>query len=89
MKVVKFFPAEASGGVKTLKAVSGPYADMQFVTTGGVNPNNLSDYLTLPFVLACGGTWILKKTKIVNSDFDAITETVREAVQIVMQTRSG
>ena len=89
VKVVKFFPAEASGGVKTLKAVSGPYADMQFVPTGGVNPNNLSDYLTLPFVLACGGTWILKKTKIVNSDFDAITETVREAVQIVMQTRSG
>ena len=87
VKVVKFFPAEAAGGVKTLKAVSGPYADMRFVPTGGINPNNLSDYLSLPFVLACGGTWILKKTMIVNMDFDAITKTVREAVQIVMQTR--
>jgi len=87
VKVVKFFPAEAAGGVKTLKAVSGPYADMRFVPTGGINPNNLSDYLSLPFVLACGGTWILNKTMIVNMDFDAITKTVREAVQIVMQTR--
>ena len=87
VKVVKFFPAEASGGVTTLKAVSGPYADIQFIPTGGISPDNLSDYLSLPYVLACGGTWLLKKSMIVKLQFDAIKRTVRESVQIVMDTR--
>lgn len=87
LRVAKFFPAEASGGITALKAVSGPYSDMRFVPTGGINPDNLSDYLSLPVVLACGGTWVAKKADIANMDFDSITRTVRETVTIVMETR--
>jgi 2-dehydro-3-deoxyphosphogluconate aldolase/(4S)-4-hydroxy-2-oxoglutarate aldolase len=56
--LVKFFPAEAAGGVRYLKAVSAPFAAVRFMPTGGVTPANLRDYLALPSVAACGGTWI-------------------------------
>ena len=58
-RVLKFFPAEAAGGVKTLKAISGPYSGVTFIPTGGIGPHNLQDYLSLPSVLACGGSWLV------------------------------
>jgi len=58
LEAMKFFPAEASGGVPFLRALSGPYPSIRFLPTGGIGPNNLGHYLALPNVLACGGSWL-------------------------------
>ena len=88
VKTLKFFPAEALGGVRTLKAIAAPYGDIRFMPTGGINPQNLPDYLKLPAVVACGGSWLVKKIMIANGEFNTITKLVREAVQLVRQSRS-
>jgi 2-dehydro-3-deoxyphosphogluconate aldolase/(4S)-4-hydroxy-2-oxoglutarate aldolase len=72
---MKFFPAEALGGVKTLKAMSGPMPQLKFMPTGGVNPDNLGDYMALPNVMCCGGSWVTKGT-----DWDVITQRAKAAV---------
>ena len=60
LDVVKFFPAEALGGLKTIKALTGPYTTMRFMPTGGVNEKNMNDYLKDPKIFAVGGTWMVK-----------------------------
>ena len=87
LKVLKFFPAEAAGGIKTLKAISGPYGSIKFVPTGGITLGNLEDYLSLPNVEACGGSWLVKKDQISSGEFDTIETLVREAVQLVDHIR--
>jgi 2-dehydro-3-deoxyphosphogluconate aldolase/(4S)-4-hydroxy-2-oxoglutarate aldolase len=89
LDILKFFPAQALGGVATLKAISGPYGGIRFIPTGGINPSNLADYLKLPAVLACGGSWLVKKSLIAEGAFATITQLVREAMQLVERTRSG
>ncbi|MHA1196495.1 MAG: bifunctional 4-hydroxy-2-oxoglutarate aldolase/2-dehydro-3-deoxy-phosphogluconate aldolase [Promethearchaeota archaeon] len=69
LKVVKFFPAEVSGGISMLKALSGPYPDMSFIPTGGINESNLVSYLKLKNVIACGGSWLVKKDLISSGNF--------------------
>jgi len=86
--VLKFFPAEALGGVKMLRAIGGPYPDVKFIPTGGINPDNLADYLALPQVLACGGSWLVKKQMISAGEFEKITTLAQEARQIVESVRS-
>lgn len=83
LNVLKFFPAEAAGGVKTLKAISGPYGSIKFVPTGGITLGNLEEYLSLPNVVACGGSWLVKKALISSGEFDTIKSLVREVVQLV------
>ncbi|MEZ9319655.1 2-dehydro-3-deoxyphosphogluconate aldolase, partial [Vibrio sp. 10N.286.51.E5] len=56
---LKFFPAEASGGINMVKSLLAPYTDIEIMPTGGINPNNIKDYLAIPRVLACGGTWMV------------------------------
>lgn len=87
LKVLKFFPAEAVGGIKMLKAIGGPYGDVKFIPTGGISPNNLQDYLAVPSVLACGGSWLVKKTLIANDEFDKIKQLTQEAVALVNEVR--
>jgi len=87
LTALKFFPAEAAGGVKTLKAIGSPYGDVRFIPTGGINLNNLGDYLTLPSVLACGGSWLVKKALISGGEFEIITRLAQEAVEIVKEVR--
>lgn len=83
LDVLKFFPAEAFGGLKTLKALSGPYTMVKFIPTAGINTQNLSDYLNFPKVMACGGTWIASSSLILAGGFDEILKNTREAVKIV------
>jgi len=83
LEVLKFFPAAAFGGLKTLKAMSGPYTTVKFVPTGGISPDNLLEYLQFPKVLACGGTWVAKSSLISEGKFDEIVQNAREAVAIV------
>ena len=85
LEVVKFFPAEAFGGIKTLKAISAPYGMMRFIPTGGIDANNLLDYLSFSKVLACGGSWMVKSDFISNGDFDKITKLTSEAVNLANQ----
>jgi 2-dehydro-3-deoxyphosphogluconate aldolase/(4S)-4-hydroxy-2-oxoglutarate aldolase len=80
---VKFFPAEAYGGVRTLKALGDVYKDFSFVPTGGVNLQNLGDYLKLPIVMACGGSWMCPADAINERRFADIETLVRQAVATV------
>lgn len=81
--LVKFFPAESFGGAKTLKAMAAPYGDMRFVPTGGINAGNVMDYLTIPSVAACGGSWMVDRSLIKEGDFAEIRTRVSAAVDLV------
>jgi 2-dehydro-3-deoxyphosphogluconate aldolase/(4S)-4-hydroxy-2-oxoglutarate aldolase len=83
LEILKFFPAEAFGGLKTLKAMSAPYQAVKFIPTGGLNAQNVVDYLKFPKVAAVGGSWIVKADAIAGGEFDKITQLTREAVEIV------
>jgi 2-dehydro-3-deoxyphosphogluconate aldolase/(4S)-4-hydroxy-2-oxoglutarate aldolase len=83
LEILKFFPAEAFGGLKTLKAMSAPYQAVKFIPTGGLNAQNVVDYLKFPKVAAVGGSWIVKSDAIAGGEFDKITQLTREAVEIV------
>jgi 2-dehydro-3-deoxyphosphogluconate aldolase/(4S)-4-hydroxy-2-oxoglutarate aldolase len=83
LKYLKFFPAEAYGGVKTLKALADVYSAFGFMPTGGINAQNLPDYLKLPIVLACGGSWMAPAELISERKFDAITQLAEQAVSAV------
>lgn len=83
-KLLKFFPAEAAGGVKMLKSLSGPYAHtgVKFTPTGGLTSSNLQDYLKLPVVAAIGGSWMVDKKLIAGGQWDEITRLTREALEL-------
>jgi 2-dehydro-3-deoxyphosphogluconate aldolase/(4S)-4-hydroxy-2-oxoglutarate aldolase len=87
LDILKFFPAEALGGIKTLKAIAAPYAGVRFIPTGGINQDNLGDYLAHPSVHCCGGSWLVKANLITAGNFDEITQLAREAVSVVRRTR--
>lgn len=89
LRLVKFFPAEASGGVRYIRAVAAPYRDVRFVPTGGVTPANLADYLAVPAVAACGGTWIAPSDAIREHRWDAIASSAAGAVAIVRASSAG
>jgi 2-dehydro-3-deoxyphosphogluconate aldolase/(4S)-4-hydroxy-2-oxoglutarate aldolase len=84
LEVVKFFPAEQSGGVEYLKAVGGPYTTLKFIPTGGINAKNLNTYLSLKNVAACGGSWMVKSELIDAGDFEAIKKLTKEAIQTML-----
>lgn len=84
LDVVKFFPAEAAGGLAMIKAMSAPYGNIKFMPTGGINANNLNDYLGFGKILACGGSWMVKKDMISAGKFDEITRLTKEAVDLML-----
>lgn len=86
LSLLKFFPAEAAGGVRYLSAVAAPYRGIRFMPTGGVSPANLAAYLALPHVAACGGTWIATADAIRSHRFDEITRLAAEALAIAGAT---
>lgn len=87
LSVVKFFPAEAMGGLKTIKALAAPYGNMRFMPTGGVNESNLADYLAFDKVIACGGSWMIDAEAVKNGDFGRIEQLTRSAVQKMLGFR--
>ena len=80
LEVVKFFPAEAAGGIPMLKALSGPFGTIKFMPTGGVNQKNLPAYLNTKNVIACGGSWMVDAKMLAADDFDGIRRLTAEAV---------
>jgi 2-dehydro-3-deoxyphosphogluconate aldolase / (4S)-4-hydroxy-2-oxoglutarate aldolase len=80
LSTVKFFPAGTSGGPAAIKALAGPFGDVQFVPTGGVGPANLADYLAIPAVAAVGGSWMVPRERVKAGDFAGIQQLTAEAV---------
>ena len=84
LDVVKFFPAEAAGGLAMIKAMSAPYGNLKFMPTGGINAKNLNAYLAFPKILACGGSWMVASDLINAGQFDEIERLTREAVTTML-----
>ena len=84
IEVVKFFPAEASGGLSLLKSMSAPYIGIKFIPTGGINQNNLCSYLSCNKVHACGGSWMVKAEFISSGNFAGITRLTKEAISTML-----
>lgn len=80
---VKFFPAEASGGISFINAIAGPFGIIRFMATGGINDSNLKQYLSNPCIFACGGSWMVKNDLIENDRYEEITRLAKEAVRMV------
>ena len=80
---VKYFPAEASGGLKMLKALLAPYAMLQVMPTGGIGTHNIRDYLALKNVIACGGSWMVEKSLLAARNWEEVARLSREAVALV------
>ena len=76
-----FFPSETYGGLKAIKALSGPFPNMRYIPTGGINEKNVSEYLSFEKVIACGGTWMCSKALIHNQQFDEIKKITKQSVE--------
>ena len=87
LDIVKFFPASIAGGVPALQALSSVFRTMKFMPTGGVSASNLAEYLAVPAVLACGGSWLTPASAIDAGDFERITALAAEAVDIARAAR--
>jgi 2-dehydro-3-deoxyphosphogluconate aldolase/(4S)-4-hydroxy-2-oxoglutarate aldolase len=87
LEVVKFFPAESFGGLKTIKSMAAPYGKMMFMPTGGINPENVKEYLKFDKILACGGSWMVAGNLVKEGKFDEIAKLVAEAKEIVKEIR--
>lgn len=84
LDVVKFFPAEQAGGINMIKAMAAPYTQMKFMPTGGINAKNINSYLAFDKILACGGSWMVKKDLVAAGEFDKIRDLTKEAVQTML-----
>lgn len=84
LSTVKFFPAEPSGGIQMIKALAAPYHNMMFMPTGGINEDNLDDYLSYDKILACGGSWMVKDNLIKEGKFDEIAALTANAVSSML-----
>ena len=89
LDIVKFFPAEQNGGVAKLKALAGPYPNLRWMPTGGINVKNMMDYLSFDRVPFCGGTWMVKKELIQQERWEEITAICREAVKTMLGLELG
>lgn len=83
LPVVKFFPAAQYGGLATIKALNGPFPTLKFMPTGGVSMANVKEYLAYPNIVACGGSWMVKKDLIAAGKFDEIRAMAAQAVALV------
>lgn len=89
LKVVKFFPAEQSGGLAKIKAMSAPYGNVKFMPTGGVSLDNVNEYLANKKILACGGSFMVKESYIDNENWDEITKLTKQSVDVMLGLEIG
>ncbi len=87
VRVFKFFPAESFGGLKTIKALCGPFPQIRFIPTGGINQNNAAEYFKNPKIVAVGGSWMVTKDMVAAGDFDGITEKSAAATALFREIR--
>ncbi len=84
LEVVKFFPAEAAGGLNMIKSMVAPYVNMKFMPTGGINEKNVTSYLDFDKVIACGGSWMVNKDMVKAGDFESIKKLTKKAVEVML-----
>ncbi len=84
LDTVKFFPAEAAGGLKMIKSMAAPYTKMHFMPTGGINADNLKSYLDFNKIVCCGGSWMVKKDMVTAGDFEGIKNLTKQAVDTML-----
>ncbi len=89
LKVLKFFPAEQSGGLAKIKAMSAPFPMFKVMPTGGISLKNLKEYLSCPVICACGGSYMVTADLIDNNKWDEIIELCKKSVEIVKEARSN
>ena len=89
LEVLKFFPAEQSGGLAKIKAMSAPFPMFKVMPTGGISLKNLKEYISCPVIAACGGSYMVTADLIDNQKWDEITELCRKSVEIVKEARNG
>ena len=87
LSIVKFFPASIAGGVPALKALSAVFRTMRFMPTGGISAKNLADYLAVPAVVACGGSWLTPSDAVASGDFEKVTTLAHQATAIASAVR--
>ena len=87
VKVFKFFPAESFGGLKTIKALCGPFPQIRIIPTGGISQANAADYFKNPKIVAVGGSWMITKDMVVNGEYDVITEKSKAATDLFKEIR--
>lgn len=87
LKVLKFFPAEQSGGLAKIKAMAAPFPQFKVMPTGGISPKNLADYISCPVICACGGSYMVTADLIDNGRWDEITQLCRQSIEIVKANR--
>lgn len=87
LDAVKFFPAVPSGGLSMIKALAAPYHTMRFMPTGGVTPQNLTEFLDYPKILACGGTWMVKPELLATGNFEEISRLTRQTVRTMLDLK--
>ena len=89
LEIVKFFPAEQSGGLAKIKAMSAPFPMFKVMPTGGISLKNLKEYISAPVICACGGSYMVTAELIDNQKWDEITELCKQSVEIVKETRNN
>ena len=89
LSICKFFPANTFGGSKGISSLGGPFTNMRFMPTGGINTGNLQEYLAHPKVVACGGSWLVKPALIEGGEFKKITQLAEEALELAGQSRGS
>lgn len=87
INVVKFFPANVYGGLSAMKALAGPFGNVKFIPTGGINSANIGEYISSTYIFAVGGSWVCSKADIANRNFDKITSLCLDAVRIICESR--
>lgn len=87
LELIKFFPAEQSGGLAKIKAMSAPFPQFKFMPTCGISLNNLKEYLSAPMIAACGGSYMVKADLIRDQKWDQITELCKKSREIVKEAR--
>lgn len=87
LDIVKFFPAKEFGGLSTMKSLSGPFGQIRFMPTGGVNLENLKEFISAKFIVACGGTYMVKDTLINEDNYEEITRLSKQSTDIIKEVR--
>mgnify|MGYP002595886585 CR=1 FL=1 len=87
LNVVKFFPSNVYGGLSAMKALSGPFGGIKFIPTGGINAQNVGEYISAAFIHAVGGSWVCPKADIAAGNFEKITQLAQQATDIVKKVR--
>ena len=87
LEVVKFFPAKEFGGLSTMKSLSAPFGQIKFMPTGGVSLDNLKDFISAKFIVACGGTYMVKEDLINSENYEEITKLSKQSTDIIKEVR--